>query len=147
MDLKSTKVMEQIITVSKFKNMALGQSIVKPLRELKSTCTSINQFKGLASEKAVIELLTKTGWQLEFQRAITKVAEIDLILTKKEKLILVEVKKLNQDWHAFERVGKKQFQSLQLNLNLFTHQFRDLHVSAYVAWVNQFNQVTFLSVE
>ena len=95
----------------------------------------------------MIKLLSNKGWHLQFQRARTQVSEIDLILAKDNKIILVEVKKLDEGWQAFERISKKQFQMLQQNLNLFTYRFRDRQVMAFVAWVNRRNEITFLSVE
>lgn len=114
---------------------------------LKNSFISINQFKGVACEKAVTYLLLKRGWHLEFQRARTIISEIDLIFSKDKKIILVEVKKLDESWQAFERIGKKQFRGLWCNLNLFTYQFTEWQVLAYIAWVNRKNEVTFLSVE
>lgn len=147
MDLKNTKATGHFFTGSKFSNMALQNGIVKPSAGLKNSFTSINQFKGVACERAVTYLLLRREWHLEFQRARTEISEIDLIFSKEKKIILVEVKKLDEGWQAFERIGKKQFQGLQGNLNLFTYRFSEWHVRAYIAWVNRKNEVTFLSVE
>ena len=147
MDLKSTKATELCSTDNRFRNTALQCGIVKPSAELKSTYTSLNQFKGIVCEAAVIRLLSKKGWQLQFQRARTEISEIDLIFLKQNKIILVEVKKLDEDWQAFERISKKQFQTLQRNLNFFSYRFQKFEIRAFVAWVNRKNEITFLSLE
>ena len=117
--------------------------------ELKSTYLSLtkNQIQGQRAEAAVIFLLEKKGWSLEFQRCRTRFAEIDLIFLKKNQVILVEVKKLDNSWRAFERIKQQQFQSLQKNLNLFNYHFSRLQVLAYVSWVDQENKVSFVAVE
>ena len=117
--------------------------------ELKSTYQgwTKNQIQGAKAEAAVIYLLEKKGWSLEFQRCRTRHAEIDLIFLKDNQVLLMEVKKLNNDWRAFERIQPQQFQSLQKNLNLFSSSLRSLQVLAFVSWVSGDNKVSFVAVE
>ena len=129
--------------------MALQSGIVKPLPELKSTCPSStkNQMQGARAEAAVVFLLEKKGWVLEFQRCRTRYSEIDLIFSKKNLLILIEVKKLDNSWRAFERIQTQQLQGLQKNLILFSYHFSGLKVSAYVSWVSWDYKVSFVAIE
>ena len=74
-------------------------------------------------------------------------AEIDLIFTKENRIILVEVKRLSHPWRAFERIGKKQLIALHKNLILFSALFNKHEVKAYVCWVDQRNKATFIAME
>ncbi len=123
--------------------------IVKPSPELKSTCLKLtkNQIQGARAEAAVIFLLEKRGWALEFQRCRTRYSEIDLIFSRNNQVLLIEVKRLSNDWRAFERIQARQFHRLQQNLSLFSYHFIQLKVSAYVSWVDWDYKVSFVPVE
>lgn len=86
------------------------------------------------------------GWNLAFHRFKTVVAEIDLIFEKKDQVILVEVKKLNNDWRAFERISAGQLLRLRSNLLLFSQNFRVYKIEAFVAWVDVNNKVSFCRI-
>lgn len=101
----------------------------------------------MAAELAVIYLLEKNGWNLQFQRSRTEIAEVDLIFLKNKLVFLIEVKKLNDDWRSFQRIPRKQYQSLQKNLILFSNRFKEWEFRAYVSWVDIHNKVSFVSVE
>lgn len=121
--------------------------IERPSPELKSSFKTKNQFVGFSAEAAVIYLLQKKNWNLEYQRLRTVVAEVDLVFSKDDLVLLIEVKKLNDDWRAFERVGRAQYFSLQKNLVYFSSRMPQFNFESFVCWVNDKNQVSFVRVE
>lgn len=77
------------------------------------------------------------GWELQFQRLKTSIAEIDLVFQKGNKVCLIEVKTLDDPWRSFERVSLNQIQKLKLNqINLATIFKREFVFSSFVAWVS-----------
>jgi Holliday junction resolvase-like predicted endonuclease len=105
-----------------------------------------SQHSGLNAERAVMYKLTSEGWDLVLQRARTSIGEIDLIFEKKDRLLLIEVKKLNSSWRAFERIDLKQTQKLQRNLILFSQAFKDFKVFASLCWVDEKNKTYFVEL-
>lgn len=121
--------------------------IEKPSPELKSSFKTKNQLVGYTSEQAVVFLLQKNNWILEFQRFKTVVAEVDLIFSKNNKILLIEVKKLNDDWRAFQRVGRNQYFSLQKNLVYLSTRMPGFQFESFVCWVDRLNRVSFVRVD
>lgn len=126
--------------------MVLRSGIGKPSPALKSTFKTKNQAVGFTAEQVVIYLLKKKNWVLQFQRLKTKVAEVDLIFTKDNQVLLIEVKKLNDQWRAFERIQNNQVLKLQKNIIYFSHHLISYHVNGYVCWVDRNNKVSFVQV-
>lgn len=87
------------------------------------------------AEAQVIALLQKRGWELQFQRARTAVAEVDLIFQKDNRLQLIEVKSLDNPWRAFERISHRQMQKLILNQLHLSQRCCGFQVGCCVAWV------------
>ena len=113
MVLKNTKGTAPNFTASGFKNLALQLGIVKPLAESASTSENLHHISGKRSEMAVIHIMEKRGWVLEWQRIRTTIAEIDLIFTKRERVLLVEVKRIDNPWRTFERIQKGTLRLLE----------------------------------
>ncbi len=90
--------------------------------------------------------MQKRGWVLLFQRAKTKIGEIDLVFENDNKILLVEVKKLNNSWRAFERIDLRQQHKLQLNLIYFAKSYQTFRIFAQVCWVDQRGQVYFVDL-
>ncbi|MBC7420683.1 MAG: YraN family protein [Bdellovibrio sp.] len=105
-----------------------------------------SQSLGLAAEVSVIEKMKHNSWSLSFQRARTKIAEIDLIFEKQNRVALIEVKALNNSWRAFERIGVKQTQKLQVNLIFLASQFKEFKFFAAICWVDKKGKVYFVEV-
>lgn len=127
--------------------MVQQSGIVKRLPESKNTYQNKNFQNGYNAEKATIYLMNKKGWELVFQRLVTDVAEIDLVFIKKEKVVLLEVKKLDQIWRSFQRIDPNQIQKLQKNRILFKSFFSNLDFLSYVVWVNSENRISFVEIE
>ena len=83
----------------------------------------------------MINHLKKQNWNLLFHRLRMESAEIDLILQKRDRIILVEVKKLNDPWRSFQRINNRQLLRLKKSLILFSSHYKDAEFSLYVAWV------------
>jgi|GEM_PF-4723237 len=147
MDLKNTKATEHCTNVNKFKHLVQVRGIAKASEELKNTSVnySKSQALGYRAEQNVIKLLQSENWILCFHRLKTDIAEIDLIFEKNNKVLLIEVKTLNNSWRAFERIQKKQLSKLQSNLGLFSRQFHAYEFHAYVAWVDPQNRISFVA--
>ncbi len=90
--------------------------------------------------------MLKQGWTLEYQRMRTTIAEIDLIFSKKNEILLVEVKKLDNPWRSFERIHKNQLNKLRKNLIFLATNIRNYNFKATVCWVDQQNQVSFVLI-
>ncbi len=103
--------------------------------------------RGYKSELAVIKLLTQENWQLAFHRLKTVISEIDLIFEKENKILLVEVKSLNENWRSFERIGGRQLDRLKQNKLSFAFLCRDKKIEALVAWVNKKNEISFVKID
>ncbi|MBC7466932.1 MAG: hypothetical protein H7256_13165 [Bdellovibrio sp.] len=95
----------------------------------------------------MIFLLQKNNWVLEFQRFKTVVAEVDLIFSKDDRIFLIEVKKLNDDWRAFQRVGRNQYFSLQKNLVYLSTRLPAFRFESFVCWVDRLNRISFVRVD
>lgn len=86
------------------------------------------------------------GWKLVFQRLKTKIAEIDLVFEKEEKIALIEVKKLSEDWRVFQRWHPLQQMRFQANIVLFSRKFQDKKIKGFVAWVRDRKPVVFVEI-
>ena len=95
---------------------------------------------------AVIHIMEKRGWVLECQRIRTTIAEIDLIFTKRERVLLVEVKRIDNPWRTFERIHKTQYQALQKNLIFLSTNLKKYDFMATVCWVDAENKISFVLV-
>ncbi len=120
--------------------------------ELKNTSEVISKkntfhLSGLLAERAVIFLLTKDNWSLILQRCESSISEIDLIFEKDQKVLLIEVKKLNAEWRSFQRIQRSQVYSLQKNLIIFSNKFPNYAFQALIAWVDLKNKISFVSIE
>ena len=147
MDLISTRVTEPKNIESKFKHSVLRSGIVKVSAELKNSFKSKTHHSGFSAELAVIRLLEKKGWILLFHRAKTRISEIDLILEKDGRILLIEVKRLNDDWRVFQRISLKQKIKLQANVLFFSLQIKEFSYESYVAWVDLKNRISFCKVD
>ena len=165
MDLKNTKATEPLFIANKFRNLVLASGIVKPSVESKNSLrkktqaqketnslTTTQKFKkkpadqthslfyrkGFNSEQKVITHLRNYGWELQFQRLITSIAEIDLIFQKGHEIHLIEVKTLSDPWRSFERISEKQIQKLKMNQLYFASVFKNqFQFASWVAWVTK----------
>lgn len=86
----------------------------------------------------VIVDLQSQGWELQFQRLVTPIAEIDLIFQKGNEVRLIEVKTLDNPWRSFERISKKQIHKLKSNQLYFYSFFRNrFQFTSSIAWVTK----------
>ena len=145
MDLKNTKATAPAITESKFRHWVRRSGIAKVSAASKSTSGN-SQSRGFRAELCVIRLLQTKNWTLCFQGLKTIIAEIDLIFEKEDQILLIEVKTLNDDWRAFERIQDKQLMNLQKNYILLSRKFTHLKFRVFVAWVDSQNRVSFVEV-
>lgn len=127
--------------------MVLQFGIGELSQALKSSFKTKNQWLGYSAEAAVIKLFQKHGWTLEGQRFKTKIAEIDLVFSKDNRVLLVEVKKLNDAWHAFERISSKQQLALKKNHIFLSMKMPRLQFDAYVVWVDRKNKISCVKIE
>ncbi len=102
--------------------------------------------RGLESEIKVIKNLQSQNWKLLAHRTKTIFAEIDLIFQQNKEILLIEVKSLNSEWSAFNRISQAQFLGLQKNQIYLQKHFRGFQVNAKVAWVLK-NSISWVSLE
>ena len=146
MVLKNIKVTAPSCTGSVFRNLVLQNGIVRLSAESASTSKNADYIAGYRCELAVIRLLVTRGWVLECQRARTTIAEIDLIFSKKNEVLLIEVKTLDEPWRSFVRIKKSQYLKLQKNLVFLSTNIKKFDFKATVCWVDKKNQVSFVLV-
>ncbi|MGZ3690460.1 MAG: YraN family protein [Pseudobdellovibrio sp.] len=103
--------------------------------------------RGFNAEMAVVKLLTAENWQFIFYRLKTTISEIDLVFEKNNKILLIEVKSLNENWRSFERIGGRQLDRLKQNKLVFSFLFKDKIIEACVAWVNRKNEISFVKID
>ncbi len=107
----------------------------------------MSQSRGFYAEQMVVKLLIKNNWNLLFQRLKTRIAEIDLVFERYDKILLVEVKTLNDSWRAGQRLAPKQIEKLKANRMILSFYPKKKKVEAYVAWVQKNNVITFCSID
>ena len=148
MDLKNTKATVLYSTESRFRQWVRVSGIAKvsPASKNISGRLNISQRRGHQAELSVIRLLQTKNWSLCFQGLKTIIAEIDLIFEKEDQVILIEVKTLNDEWRAFDRIHDRQLMNLQKNYILLSEKFKKIRFRVFVAWVDPKNRITFVEV-
>jgi Holliday junction resolvase-like predicted endonuclease len=89
----------------------------------------------------------KNGWSLSFHRLKTRIAEIDLIFEKRNKILLVEVKTLNNPWRAGQRISQRQLDKLRMNRTVLSYYRGNKKIEALIAWVETNNVITFCRLD
>ena len=153
MDLKNTKAMRLQLIAAPSKNLSQPFTTEKPSAALKSTCSvaqrSTYKFhqQGKEAEAVVQSYFLCRGWSISSARSKFDGVEVDLIVEKANRRVLLEVKYLNHSWRAFERVGTKQIQRLKYVLLGMRRQERLLKIEGYVVFVLPDKQLHFISLD
>jgi len=87
------------------------------------------------------------GWRVSSERTKFDGVEVDLIVEKENRRVLLEVKYLDNSWRAFERVGTKQIQRLKYVLLGMRKNLRNIRVDGYVVFVLQDGKLQFISLD
>ena len=102
--------------------------------------------KGLSSELKVIDQLTREGWDLLHHRFKTKMAEVDLVMTKGNRVRIIEVKSIS-DWDFVSyRVGIRQKQKLIYVFRYFQERFHG-ELVLEMAFVPLDGKIVFIEIE
>lgn len=109
--------------------------MVSPAFTVKPSVGSKNISKGLKCEETVMYHFTQMGWKCIGHRKKLFFSEVDLVLAKDNKILLIEVKSLHDQWMAFERVPHKQIQNLIKNKILYQVGNPRLQVECRVCFV------------
>ena len=80
------------------------------------------------------------------QRLKCPYGEMDLLFQKQNKIALIEVKFLHDEWMVFERVAVKQVKRLTQNLLFFQNQLQNFSVKLFIALVNADGQIKWISL-
>lgn len=119
--------------------------------ELKNTYNSFSlnksQIKGLRAEQVVRDFFISRGWEIISERSIIEDTEIDLIVMKDQRKVILEVKYLDNLWRAFERVHTNQIKRLKSVLFGFRMRERNIKIEGYVVFVSQSNSMKFISLD
>lgn len=86
-------------------------------------------------------------WQVCDQRTIIEDTEIDLIVVKDRRKVMLEVKYLDNPWRAFERVHRNQIRRLKRVLHGMRLRERNIKVEGYVVFVNSEKKMDFISLD
>lgn len=109
--------------------------------------------KGADAEALVQSYFLSRGWSILSQRAKLEGVEVDLIVEKAGRRVLLEVKLLDHSWRAFERVGTKQIQRLKYVLfGMRKRVLRDdndlcLKIEGFVVFVLPNAKLYFISLD
>lgn len=89
------------------------------------------------------------GWSIASERTKFDGVEVDLVVEKEKRRVLLEVKCLDNSWRAFERVGTKQIQRLKYVLlgERRRNCVRNIRVDGFVVFVLQDGKLQFISLD
>jgi Holliday junction resolvase-like predicted endonuclease len=97
-----------------------------------------NAERGLWAEKIVSDFLVQKKWHIISERKKYKFGEIDLVVKRWDRIALIEVKYLHNEWMSFERIQQKQIESLQKNyLYLSNGEFKNYKTQLVAGFVSQ----------
>lgn len=115
----------------------------------KSTYKSTNIFheRGEAAEAFVRNLFLSRGWHILNDRTKFDGVEVDLVVEKNKRKVLLEVKHLDNTWRVFERVGTKQIQRLKYVLLGLRKREREMKIEGYVVFVLPNQRLHFISLD
>ena len=108
---------------------------------------NISQRKGVWAELQVVQLLTRRKWQLVSYRTKINKVEIDIVLKKSNSLLVGEVKYLDSDWRAFERMSDSQVQKIKKTVLYLRKNEPRYQICAYLFFVNAKAQVRFINLD
>lgn len=149
MDLKNTKATrpKHIAKPSKSQNHAFTTE--KPSAALKNTSKTTSKFheRGLLAENHVRQFFLSRGWSISSERTKFDGVEVDIIVEKEKRRVLLEVKYLDDSWRVFERVGTKQIQRLKYVLLGMRRRERHLKVEGYIVFVLRDGKLQFISLD
>ena len=87
------------------------------------------------------------GWSISSERTKYDGVEVDLIVEKEKRRVLLEVKYLDDSWRAFERVGTKQIRRLKYVLLGMRKRERHLKIEGYIVFVLRDGKLQFISLD
>jgi len=130
------------------------QFIENPLAESKSISKSVlkslkmtSAQRGLWAETVVRQFLIQKKWSILACREKYKFGEIDLIVGRKKNIAIVEVKYLNSEWMAFQRIDEKQILRLKKNyIYLSESEFKDKNVKLFLCFVKQDLKINWINL-
>lgn len=79
---------------------------------------------------------TQRGWKCIGHRKKLYFSEVDLMFSKEDQILLIEVKSLHNPWMSFERVPHKQIQNLIKNKVLYQVANPKLKIECRVCFVS-----------
>ena len=116
---------------------------------LKNTSKITDKFheRGVLAENHVRKFFLSRGWSISSERTKFDGVEVDIIVEKEKRRVLLEVKYLDDSWRVFERVGTKQIQRLKYVLLGMRRRERNLKVEGYVVFVLRDGKLQFISLD
>jgi len=103
--------------------------------------------RGLWAETVVRQFLIQKKWSILACREKYKFGEIDLIVGRKKNIAIVEVKYLNSEWMAFQRIDEKQILRLKKNyIYLSESEFKDKNVKLFLCFVKQDLKINWINL-
>jgi Holliday junction resolvase-like predicted endonuclease len=101
----------------------------------------------MAAEAVVRKFFLSKGWSISSERTKFDGVEVDIIVEKDKRRVLLEVKHLDNTWRAFERIGTKQIQRLKYVLLGLRKIERTLKIEGYVVFVLNNEKLHFISLD
>lgn len=151
MDLKNTKATRPKFTAQPLKTLNQPSTTEKPSAASKNTSKLTDKFhqRGADAEAVVRKYFLSNGWSISSERTKFDGVEVDLVVEKEKRRVLLEVKYLDQYWRAFERVGTKQIQRLKYVLlgERRRNCVRNIKVEGYVVFVLSDGKLHFISLD
>lgn len=93
------------------------------------------------------KFLENKKWTVLGRRLHCPYGEVDLLFEKENKIALIEVKYLHDEWMIFERVHPEQLKRLSKNLVFFQSQFVNKNIKLFVALVDRKGQIKWIAIE
>jgi Holliday junction resolvase-like predicted endonuclease len=87
------------------------------------------------------------GWQLDLYRNKINKVEIDLQFSNQQKQLFIEVKFLDNEWRAFERIHSSQLLRLRRVLNEARFKNSKLEIQFFIAFVDRYSKIKFVSID
>lgn len=123
----------------------LASTIEKPSAALKNTYKFHE--RGFLAENHVRKFFLSRGWSISSERTKFDGVEVDLIVEKEKRRVLLEVKYLDDSWRVFERVGTKQIQRLKYVLLGMRRREQHLKIEGYIVFVLRDGKLQFISLD
>ncbi len=103
--------------------------------------------RGLWAENIVEKFLVQKKWHIISKRKKYKFGEIDLVVKREDRVTLIEVKYLHNEWMSFERIHRKQIDRLKRNYIFLTNgEFKNYKTQLMAGFVSHSKTIKWVNL-